>query len=333
MRLFEKVLTDKADRGRLPVASQKKIESMAEKCELLRARARSLSDQVREAISLKGQINNELRGLREAISRALVGRRVQDEQGVKWEENDQFFNRANDALGEQQKIIDDLQARQALVKAELELAGGCLQVLSGWLEDNRKSSFRPAKVVPARGLKPGEDWKAAIERQRGLIAQIKAEIHRTRSAPIPSDDVKEKLRQDLAALVEEGTPDVSPVFEGGQIRWPRTRLLTADGSLITGNMPNIHGLLAWLNKDYLLARLDAEVDALADDEKALSHNDRLAKDRDLRKQLLQHEREEEAMIMAAGENNVLIYRRAYADPRAVLELVDDLPGIDWSEFE
>jgi len=82
--------------------------------------------------------------------------------------------------------------------------------------------------------------------------------------------------------------------------------------------------VAWLHKDALLQKLllDTEVEFYADDEHALSDEQRAQRITALRSQLLDAERVEEALICAS---EIPVLRRNDPDPRAVLGLSSALP--------
>ncbi len=90
---------------------------------------------------------------------------------------------------------------------------------------------------------------------------------------------------------------------------------------------NFHALFVWLNRDVLIAKLCAEVDAVADPASALTAEQRRKENIRLDAEILRIEREEETLIVAAANEGTFITRRADADPRAVLELDDNVPGL------
>jgi hypothetical protein len=81
---------------------------------------------------------------------------------------------------------------------------------------------------------------------------------------------------------------------------------------------NLLGLDVWLLRDLMVERGEAEIAKIADDDHALSPQDRAAKEVDLLADILELERLEEAHIMAAEAAGQAIARRSNADPRAIL---------------
>ncbi len=69
------------------------------------------------------------------------------------------------------------------------------------------------------------------------------------------------MRAEIAELAEAGAADVGPLFEGGSIRWPDKPLKRGDGTVISYHSIDVHSLLAWLDRDRLIAQLDVEIEA------------------------------------------------------------------------
>ncbi len=115
------------------------------------------------------------------------------------------------------------------------------------------------------------------------------------------------------------------MLDGAPIRWPTNTLTNYQGQALTTGAFDARAVTAWLMKGPLLARLEAEIDVLADHKAALSTVQRRAEDARVRKELLALERQEDAVIVSARPA-FTGHRRRSADPRAVLELAEDLPG-------
>src|SRR5207253_2358032 len=82
--------------------------------------------------------------------------------------------------------------------------------------------------------------------------------------------------------------------------------------------PDVLGLITWLMKDQLIARVEAQIDELADDENALDDAARVRREGDLLAEILVTERLEEATIEAFAADGLSVPRRDDADFRAVL---------------
>jgi hypothetical protein len=136
---------------------------------------------------------------------------------------------------------------------------------------------------------------------------------------------------------ERSVPDVNHLFDGASVDavlWP-TALQRAElfGHSVAEGAPRIagfaqsraidaFGILCWAFGDSLIAMLEAEVDAMADDAAALDNDERAERESALLAKILEMERVEEAIIEAGGDQ---AKRRPDADPRAVLGLSSDLP--------
>jgi hypothetical protein len=78
------------------------------------------------------------------------------------------------------------------------------------------------------------------------------------------------------------------------------------------------GTFAWLHKDALIAKLDAEIDGESDDKAALSQTDRELRSAELMSDLLMIEREESALTWRAIAEQMPISFRADISPAALL---------------
>ncbi len=193
-------------------------------------------------------------------------------------------------------------------------------------------------------LDPGETAASALERVRGEREDLKADLHRVRSAPVPVSVAKAKIKSDIEELAKRGAPSLSHLIEfGGDVRWPSASLpIEFDGAFAVVPPPDgssapqlaplrgypraetvdTFALFVWLHRDALLKKLNAEADALADDEAALTEEERVEREGALFARLLDAERREEAFVEMAGDP---LARRPEVDPRAFLEIVGPDP--------
>ena len=82
--------------------------------------------------------------------------------------------------------------------------------------------------------------------------------------------------------------------------------------------------VAWLARDQLVERLEAEIDELADDGAALDTATRGFQLDELTARLLQSEREEMAIIFDAAQAGLSIATRDDVDIRAALAIADEV---------
>ncbi len=167
-------------------------------------------------------------------------------------------------------------------------------------------------------LGKGELVSAAIARIRELIVAAGDEIQATIDALLTSDEAKKLARTWVDRLAARGAPNVVRTIHNGES--PRLVDAPRDGAGI-----DVEGTLAWLHKAALVAALEREIDAQADDASALTDEERAARLQRFKARLLGLEREEEALIALAWSQSNMIARRPDADPRAVLGLGDDMP--------
>ncbi len=121
-----------------------------------------------------------------------------------------------------------------------------------------------------------------IERLRRRCRELKADQHRIASAPYPSSYAKAQMRAQIEALAMQGAPSVSRLVElDGPVDFQTQRLRSeAFGAetpvLVFGEVPDTIALVAWLHRDLLIKRLDAEIDAEADDASSIDREVRAA---------------------------------------------------------
>lgn len=207
-----------------------------------------------------------------------------------------------------------------LRSGQLEFQSHLLDALDGFVRDLPADSSISDHTAPT--IKAGVDLHDAVEKARHRIRQLRADLDEVRAAPFPSSVVKKAIASQVAALARRGAPNVLDVVEGGgELRFPtlvaRNRIEGGRG-LAAVEVPDAFGLMAWAFGDLLIARLNAEIDAIADDSAALSDTQRAERQKVIQSDLLSVEREEEGLITLAAQRGLQIDRRTDADPRAVL---------------
>ncbi len=144
--------------------------------------------------------------------------------------------------------------------------------------------------------------------------------------------------------VARGTPDVSMLVEFDRdIAWPTMRqqsqVIGAERHLAFAEVPDTIGLLAWMFKDALIAALDREIDAEADDAAALTHEQRQQREAEALGDLLAVERDECALVWQGQAQGLPVEHRADISPLALLGLrlitapradaAETSPGYSW----
>jgi hypothetical protein len=170
-------------------------------------------------------------------------------------------------------------------------------------------------------LRPGETALDGLERAARTTRKLLADRREVEAAPFPSAHAKKVASDHLAARIEAVRPDAGPLIDRlGQIKFPVVRLQQFGGENdVYGTDPV--ALLAWLLPDAMAAAIDREIDAVADDENALTVEQRREKLAQIDAAVLASEREEAAFAELAG-----LLPRPDIDPRAALGLADVMPA-------
>ena len=113
------------------------------------------------------------------------------------------------------------------------------------------------------------------------------------------------------------------VKRDGDIIWPQQNLQaqvfnTDKPAIAFAEAAAAIPALAWLFPDVMTARLEAMVDAAADDKIALGHSERQEREADLREKLLEVERQEAFLVWKAQAQNLPAEHMADCHPLAIL---------------
>jgi hypothetical protein len=159
-----------------------------------------------------------------------------------------------------------------------------------WLRDPPKLAKGEASIIDAN------------ENRRRRVRELKADLHRLESAPYPSADAKRRLREQIAALAQRGA-QVSLLIEHaeGEIVWAtrslQSQVLNSERAAVAfAETPDTLTTLVWAIKDKIIAKLDQEIDAEADDPAALSAEARATQAAEVLLDLLDIERQESALV-------------------------------------
>jgi hypothetical protein len=178
----------------------------------------------------------------------------------------------------------------------------------------------------ATEAKPCRPGKQTVDEVRAEIAALLSEIKSTSRARLPIEDVRASIADQVASLAK--TPDLSPVFRGGRIRWPMMQSVGAGGAVRA--VPDALAIVGFAFRGALTDALLAEAESLAaiDGGVVLSTRDRDTRLADLGEKVLAAERVEEAIVSASEDDDRPLQRRGDADPRAVLGVVGPEPTDD-----
>jgi hypothetical protein len=162
-----------------------------------------------------------------------------------------------------------------------------------------------------------------LRNRRRKAQELRDELDRVERSPYPSAYCKAQARQRVEQLAERGRPDVTTLIQFDQdVGWPLQRVqsevFAEQRAIGFSQLVDPVALLAWLDPQRLIARLDAEIDSKADDKVALSHEARQTKAAELQTALLGIERQEAELIWRAMDERLPVEFRADIAPAAIL---------------
>jgi hypothetical protein len=226
--------------------------------------------------------------------------------------------RLNEVVAELAVLNDEyreLNERAALYGPRQAAAAGLLQSVIDWLnllpKDTTIQSYSRSDV------KVREVMSSQIEKQRQRIRGLQADLRQIDAAPYTTADAKKRALAEIEQLAERGRPGVHQLIEQREstIDWPASELDTMLLRPVKAN--DGIALVAWLYRGDLIKAVAKEIDSVGDDTRALTDEQRFDRFKVCLADLLQAERDEEALIESATFE---VLRRIDADPRAVLGL-------------
>jgi hypothetical protein len=241
-----------------------------------------------------------------------------------------------------------LTGLQEVRTAAWQAASQALAACEAWLRDGRPhgtvlEDFDGPEPMLAKGESGLLD---AVENRRRRGRELKADLHRIRSAPFPSSYCKAQMRAEIEALAMRGAPDVTNLIEhDGKIIWPTLRvqvqvLNATPGAIGFVEMLDTVAMDAWRHKSELIAALDDEINTEADDPAALTHEARQKAEAEVMGDLLDVERQEAALTWLAQSQALPVEFRPDCSPLAILqvqlitvpratEMPGTSPGLSW----
>jgi len=182
-------------------------------------------------------------------------------------------------------------------------------------------------------LRKGEAAVDAVARLRMRGRELSADANRIESAPLHSRFAKERARAQVERLIETygRAPAVGSLIENphGEIGWQGRQFVDTviAGRLVTASdpAPPALPLLLWLLRSTLIEAIEREIDAQADDEHALTSEERAEQLAVIWGDLLATERAEEFWLSQAVKEGASLSRRSDLDPRACLGFASSLP--------
>ncbi len=205
------------------------------------------------------------------------------------------------------------------INHSIERLGAYLKTARGQL-----AGIKPPKIDSAN-----EKTSAKIQATREKVESLKAEIQAIQSRPFTLIEAKARMRAEVEALALMGTPSTESIAihgPGEGIGWPNVPFFKASGQRVFPMNDSWHGyatdeipgdgiaVMAWLFKDIMMARLEAQIDEAGTSHGAISIEERKNKIAELNAKKLEAERSESALIAAL---NWSVPHREDIDIRAV----------------
>jgi hypothetical protein len=201
------------------------------------------------------------------------------------------------------------------------------------------TTLEAVAIEPPKLLK-GETVIDAVERLRRRGRELRADLHRIQSAPFPSSYARAKMREEIEVMATLGEPDVSKLIEHRDrpIIWPTQQVRgtvynAAPGAICFTELEAATPLVVWVLKDALIKRLDAKIDAEADDPASLSQTEREKRESEVMSDLLDIEGQESVFVWQAQSQGLPCEHRSDINPVALLGLrlvttprVNETPG-------
>ena len=177
-------------------------------------------------------------------------------------------------IKERQDTYETLNRRYKVNAEEAQGLGRALREVETWIKNRPAGTVIEEVETPAPVLQKGETIIEGVARLRKKAAEHKKALAAIENAPRPSSEVKALAKAEIEKLAQ--APDVRNLFKGGTPNWPTANLTaqlfnTSDRAAI-GFASAVDGLAltCWLHKDALIAAINREIDAHAQDAVAMS---------------------------------------------------------------
>ena len=233
-----------------------------------------------------------------------------------------------------QRNLSKLERESASLQERYQVRAQAFQAIARVHEDAMAwiTHGRPSGTVledysgPEPKLSKGEDIPTAISRLQRRGRELKADLARISAAPFPSAHAKVKMRQEIETLAQRGAPSMALLIEHDrEIVWPQTNLRAAiynatQPSFAASETTDVLALFAWLHRDHLIKRFEADIDAESDDAVRLTHAARQQQSAQVASDLLAVERDEAHWTFAGWEAGLPIAPRPDIASTALLNV-------------
>lgn len=194
--------------------------------------------------------------------------------------------------------------------------------LRDWIDRQPVGTALCAHPTRPPSLEKDDSYASALARVRSEIAAAKGEVEQARAAPLPKSELKREARRYVERLAELGRPSITTHSGTFAISWQlglNTPISQTSRLQELGPVNPALATLAWLDAGTMIRRLEQEIDALPQQD-GIASTDRPRSVAQIAERLLDLERGEEALIVAALESGLAVQRRPDANPLAVLGL-------------
>ncbi|MGY4254585.1 hypothetical protein ACVI1L_001653 [Bradyrhizobium sp. USDA 4516] len=297
----------------LPPAARERVEQM-------KLRAEECSALYRENFASEQAVRADIFGIEARIAEL---QRPRGAGGADLDDTDIRVVTEQRRLDQKRADLGRLLDAQATRTVESQRLGELLRSIETAISDRPRGTV--AQMVEV-GMPPFKgNILDAIEGRRRRLRELQADLQRTRCSPWPSSLARQKMRADIEALAETGRPNASAAIEhNSSIGWPtaqhRVDVHNSPGAVGFAQMPDTLALFAWLHRDALIAALDREIDECADDDEALTAEQRREREIEIERDMLATAREEVALINLAKKQGVPADHRVDCSPLAILQI-------------
>jgi hypothetical protein len=164
-------------------------------------------------------------------------------------------------IAEEQTQLDRL--RRERLRLEAEAPSPVLTAARISTELDRLGNAIAEIDVPTPTLAKGEKTlRDALPRYRDTVSALKAKRKEVEKAPLPAAHAKKLARDQITRLASQGLPQVSALFHGGEIGWPRLAPTVAAGSHLQQPI-NAAALAVCLQHEALIQKLEEIIDVNA----------------------------------------------------------------------
>lgn len=224
------------------------------------------------------------------------------------------------ASAELARIEDRRMAHSTIAGAR----GNLLRLIEPWLlvHAGHELTFVERDVKLAKG----ETIGAAVERLRRRLRELDSDAQRAEASPVPVSEAQPAVSSDLDRLAARGEVDVSDYIElgSGSIRFPMKQVQVMVP--IPGQQPviahvevvDVEALFARYLRPTMMAAIDENFSAVADDDNALTTKDRRTKLLEIAADRIEVEMDEGALLFAAFDAGTILTPRADMSPAAFL---------------